>query len=175
MSLLVIKSIGILPVALALGSFLFLVLLLSYHTLRKSWEALQASKNQYIESGKVQYQIAHQLAMEIQQQGDYINQYDKMISLGGTLMSDAVGIEEALRANKELKKEMDLIRELVLTVPVLQQQEKIKNLLQDFENQEKEYEMAYRKYAYNLKYYNNFVSKMPSKLMAKITGFKAAI
>jgi hypothetical protein len=113
--------------------------------------------------------------MEIQQQGDYINQYDKMISLGGTLMSDAVGIEEALRANKELKKEMDLIRQLVLTVPVLQQQEKIKNLLQDFENHEKEYEMAYRKYAYNLKYYNNFVSKMPSKLMAKIAGFKAAI
>jgi len=167
-----IKSIGILPVALAMGSFLFLIFLLSYHTLQKSKREVDKCKLDYIEAGRVRYGIAHNLVNILQEKGDYLPQHDKMLSLGSTLMSTQVSFEETARANQAVQKEIDLLQATIANIFDMQQDTQVQNLLQDLKNHEKEYQIAYKKYAYNLKYYNNFVSKMPSKIVAKMTGFK---
>lgn len=170
--LLVIKSIGILPVALAMGSFLFLIYLLSYHTLQKSFREVDNNRNSYIEMGKIKYEIANLIVNILREKGDDLFSYDKMLSLGSTLMSTQVGIEDNVRANIAVQKEIDLLQAIIVNTPHLQQNSQIQELIKQLQEQEKKYLVAYKKYAYNLKYYNSFVSKMPSKLVAKIAGFK---
>lgn len=170
--LLVIKSIGILPVALAMGSFLFLIFLLSYHTLQKSFREVELCREAYLETSRSKYQIANQIINILREKGDESFSYDKMLSLGSTLMSTQVNIEENMRANTGVQKEIDLLQAVISNTTQLQQNVQIQELVKQLANQETVYLMAYKKYAYNLKYYNNFVSKMPSKLVAQIAGFK---
>jgi|JI8StandDraft_2_1071088.scaffolds.fasta_scaffold02626_4 hypothetical protein len=170
--LLAIKSIGILPVALAMGSFLFLIFLLSYHTLQKSFKEVEVCRENYLEAGKSKYQIANSIVNILQEKGDESFSYDKILSLGSTLMSTQVSIEENIRANVAVQKEIDLLQAVISNTPQLQQNTQIQGFLSQLQSKEKEYMVAYKKYAYNLKYYNNFVSKMPSKLVAQIAGFK---
>ncbi|MCU0439481.1 MAG: LemA family protein [Raineya sp.] len=170
--LLVIKSIGILPVALAMGSFLFLIFLLSYHTLQKSFREVEQCREAYLETSRNKYQIANQIVNVLREKGDDSFSYDKMLSLGSTLMSTQVNIEENMRANVGVQKEIDLLQAIITNTPQLKQDSQIQELVNQLVTKDTSYLIAYKKYAYNLKYYNNFVAKMPSKLVAQIAGFK---
>ncbi|MFN3315358.1 MAG: LemA family protein [Raineya sp.] len=167
-----VKAVGILPVSLAVFSLLFLVFLLSYHTLRKSFEQLELNKKEFIEIGKLLYTTANKLLKIFQEKGDFFNNHDKILSLAGTLHSEQIEPKEAIRANILLKKELEVLPMLVNNVSEITNNQEVKNILQEMQEVEQKYQVAYKKYAYNLKYYNNFVEKLPAKWVAQIIGYK---
>ena len=169
-----VKAVGVLPVALAIFSFLFLVLLLSYHTIRQSFGQLELDKKGFLEAGKKLYAAAGKLTTILQEKGDFLNNYDTIISLAGTLHSQQVEEKDALRANILLKQELEVLPTLIQNLTVFSDTENrdIQQMLQEMQEAEKQYQLAYRKYAYNLRYYNSFVEKLPSKWAAQLAGYK---
>jgi LemA protein len=167
-----VKAVGLAPVLLAISSFIFLVFLLSYHTVRKSFEQLEVDRANFIEAGKKLYEIVSKLIAHLQSKDDVLNNYDKILSLAGTLHSQQVGVQEAVRANILLQEELEVVPALVKNISDLAQDTHIQDLLEQIQASEKEYQAAYRKYAYNLKYYNNFIEKLPSKWAAQLAGYK---
>lgn len=174
MMYLFVKAVGMLPVALAIFSFLFLVLLLSYHTIKKSFRQLEQDKEKFIETGRKLYAVANKLIAILQEKGDFLNNYDTIVSLAGTLHSPQLEEKDILRANILLSKELEVIPALVQNLIVFSDSESptIQQILQEMQKAEQDYQLAYRKYAYNLRYYNNFVEKLPSKWVAQLAGYK---
>ncbi len=167
-----VKAVGLAPVLLAISSFIFLVFLLSYHTVKKSFEQLGVDRANFIEAGKKLYEIASKLIAHLQSKDDVLNNYDKILSLASTLHSQQVDVQEVVRANILLQEELEVVPALVKNISDLAQNTHLQNLLGQMQAAEKEYQVAYRKYAYNLKYYNNFIEKLPSKWVAQIAGYK---
>jgi len=172
MFFLLINSIGIIPVALAMGSFLFLIFLLSFHTLRNSYQTLNAAVGEMIEASRNYYQVFRKLVDYLQTKGDFINHSEKILSIGSTLMSEHISLEISLKANKNLQNEIKIVKQIIVSTPTLNQDATLLGIVEQVSQEEQKYQRAYKKYAYNLKYYNNFVSKMPSKLVANLTGHK---
>lgn len=172
MFFLLINSIGIIPVALAMGSFLFLIFLLSFHTLRNSYQTLNASVGAMIEESRNYYQVFKKLVDLVQTKGDYINHSERILSVGSSLMSEDINLEKSLRANKNLQNEIKIVKEIVFSIPILNEDSSIISAVEELSQKEQTYQIAYKKYAYNLKYYNNFVAKMPSKLVANMLGYR---
>lgn len=172
MTFLFVKTVGFIPVFLAIGGFVFLVFLLSYHTLKRSLGQLEVARENFVTAGKQLYEVAKKLIEKLQTKGDLLNNYDKIVSLAGTLHSEQVEIREAVRANILLHQELDLIPALVKNLTDLLQDPQTQNLLEQMQNAEKDYQILYKKYAYNLKYYNNFVETLPSKWVALFLGYR---
>ena len=167
-----VKAVGLAPVFLAVFSLLFLVFLLSYHTVRKSFGQLELDRKKFIEAGKKLYQEASKLIKTLQEKGDFVNNYDKILSLSGTLHSEQVEDREAVRANILLKQELEVLPTLINNIPELADNKETQTVLAEIQEAEKLYQFTYKKYAYNLKYYNAFIEKLPSKWAAQITGYK---
>lgn len=175
MLFLFIKSVGLIPIALTMGGFLFLVFLLSYHTIKKSWQELEISKKEIIAIVQKKYQVLLDLARILSSKGDYLNHEYQIISLGGTLLSSQVSVSEQLRALIALLKQETVILALIQSKPDLLSDAQVQECLKNMHTFESTYHRAHNRYGYAQKYYNEFVSKMPSKLVAKLAGFKTEV
>ncbi|GAB4130013.1 MAG: hypothetical protein OHK0045_20810 [Raineya sp.] len=167
-----VKAVGLAPVFLAFFSLLFLVSLLSYHTIRKSFEQLELDRKKFIEVGRQLYATAVKVINMLQNKGDFLNNYDKILSLAGNLYSQENNEREVVRANILLKQELEILPVLVSNVSELAENRAIQEALAEMQEAEKLYQFAYNKYAYNLKYYNAFIEKLPSKWVAQVVGYK---
>ncbi|MCS6794889.1 MAG: hypothetical protein RMJ97_02340 [Raineya sp.] len=168
------EAIGLLPVLLALFSLLFLVVLLSYHTLKRTRKAMEENLENYWQALRQKAQVAIQLANLIYEKGDYLHSYDLVLKLCSIIQGIDIAWTERLRAEKSLQKEIAIMQELVRNITELSKDTTIQSKAQELQNLEKQTEALYRKYAYSLKYYNNFTQKIPSKWVAQIAGFRNA-
>lgn len=166
------EAIGLFPVMLALFSLLFLVVLLSYNTLKRSKKTLEENLENYLQAIQEKAQLATHLANLIHDKGDFLHTYDFILKLCSTIQGIDVSTAERLRAEKSLQKEITLMKELVRSITELSQDANIQNKAFQLQNSENQTEQLYRKYAFSLKYYNNFIRKIPSKWIAQIAGFR---
>jgi len=166
------KTVGLVPVGVATFGFLFLVFLLSYHTIKRSYAQLEIDRNLLIGASKDLYLVAQKLIALIHEKGDFLNNYDTILSLAATLHSEQVAVKDVVRAGILLKKELDVLPAILGNVKAITESKEVENILEEMKKAEKQYEIAYSKYAYNLKYYNDFISKLPSKWVALLAGYK---
>ncbi|WP_448530072.1 hypothetical protein [Raineya sp.] len=166
------EPIGLFPVLLALFSLLFLVVLLSYNTLKRTKKTLEENFENYLQAIQEKAQLATQLANLIHAKGDFLHTYDLVLKLCSTIQGIDVSVAERLRAEKSLQKEIAVMQELTRSVTELLQDTNIQNKATELQKSESQTEQLYRKYAFSLKYYNNFTQKIPSKWVAQIAGFR---
>ncbi|PKQ69908.1 hypothetical protein [Raineya orbicola] len=163
---------GLIPIFLALFSLLFLVALLSYNTLKRTKKTLEENFENYLQAIQEKAQITTHLANLIQAKGDFLHTYDLILKLCSTIQGIDVPVKERLRAEKSLQKEIAVMQELAHSVTELVQDANIQKKVSDLQNSENQTEQLYRKYAFSLKYYNNFTQKIPSKWVAQVAGFR---
>jgi len=166
------KAVGLVPVGVATFGFLFLVFLISYHTIKRSFAQLENDRKALIEASKNLYLVAQKLITLIGEKGDFLNNYDKILSLAATLHSEKADDKEVVRASVLLKKELDVLPALIGNVAAITANKEVEKILEEMKENERKYEIAYNKYAYNLKYYNDFIDKLPSKWVALLAGYK---
>lgn len=166
------EPIGLFPVLLALFSLLFLVVLLSYNTLKRTKKTLEENFENYLQAIQEKAQLVTQLANLIHEKGDFLHTYDLLLKLCSTIQGIDVSVAERLRAEKSLQKEIEVMQELTRSVTELSQDANIQKKAKELQNAANQTEQLYRKYAFSLKYYNNFIQKIPSKWVAQIAGFR---